>query len=126
MRSRDERRTCLRKLRQRREGAGWVAFAIFAGFSRWPEAATARQSRWLPWGDATLALCTGAGKADSRSRARRGAPDARPARATGPCEIRGCDRHAGWRSEEHTSELQPRQYLVCRLLLEKKKKRKTK
>src|SRR3712207_7464518 len=34
----------------------------------------------------------------------------------------------GWellnaRSEEHTSELQSRQYLVCRLLLEKKKKR---
>src|SRR3712207_7550974 len=28
------------------------------------------------------------------------------------------DRHA--RSEEHTSELQSRQYLVCRLLLEKK------
>src|SRR3712207_9269397 len=35
-------------------------------------------------------------------------------------------REAGWapyldRSEEHTSELQSRQYLVCRLLLEKKK-----
>src|SRR3712207_9220424 len=37
--------------------------------------------------------------------------------------------HAAWipvvntvRSEEHTSELQSRQYLVCRLLLEKKKK----
>src|SRR3712207_7912521 len=29
--------------------------------------------------------------------------------------------HPG-RSEEHTSELQSRQYLVCRLLLEKKKK----
>src|SRR3712207_8350929 len=29
---------------------------------------------------------------------------------------------AGVRSEEHTSELQSRQYLVCRLLLEKKKK----
>src|SRR3712207_7009278 len=29
------------------------------------------------------------------------------------------------RSEEHTSELQSRQYLVCRLLLEKKKKRTT-
>src|SRR3712207_7252093 len=29
---------------------------------------------------------------------------------------------ASWRSEEHTSELQSRQYLVCRLLLEKKKK----
>src|SRR3712207_7039917 len=28
---------------------------------------------------------------------------------------------AGCRSEEHTSELQSRQYLVCRLLLEKKK-----
>src|SRR3712207_6856132 len=28
------------------------------------------------------------------------------------------------RSEEHTSELQSRQYLVCRLLLEKKKRRK--
>src|SRR5258707_11775726 len=27
----------------------------------------------------------------------------------------------GTRSEEHTSELQSRQYLVCRLLLEKKK-----
>src|SRR3712207_7061728 len=29
------------------------------------------------------------------------------------------------RSEEHTSELQSRQYLVCRLLLEKKKKHST-
>src|SRR5947209_11830580 len=29
---------------------------------------------------------------------------------------------SGCRSEEHTSELQSRQYLVCRLLLEKKKK----
>src|SRR6185295_19773221 len=31
-------------------------------------------------------------------------------------------RRARTRSEEHTSELQSRQYLVCRLLLEKKKK----
>src|SRR2546422_3545651 len=30
---------------------------------------------------------------------------------------------AFWRSEEHTSELQSRLHLVCRLLLEKKKKR---
>src|SRR3712207_7204395 len=29
--------------------------------------------------------------------------------------------HGSLRSEEHTSELQSRQYLVCRLLLEKKK-----
>src|SRR5438445_6028300 len=34
-------------------------------------------------------------------------------------ESRGDDAHG--RSEEHTSELQSRQYLVCRLLLEKKK-----
>src|SRR3712207_6907330 len=31
-------------------------------------------------------------------------------------------RQKKYRSEEHTSELQSRQYLVCRLLLEKKKK----
>src|SRR3712207_8875940 len=36
-----------------------------------------------------------------------------------PPSPRGC---IGERSEEHTSELQSRQYLVCRLLLEKKKK----
>src|SRR5258707_14454194 len=37
-----------------------------------------------------------------------------------------CYRWILWplvRSEEHTSELQSRQYLVCRLLLEKKKKK---
>src|SRR3712207_7009085 len=36
-----------------------------------------------------------------------------------------CSRRCAWvmRSEEHTSELQSRQYLVCRLLLEKKKKK---
>src|SRR3989442_10616424 len=31
-------------------------------------------------------------------------------------------RRSRWRSEEHTSELQSRPHLVCRLLLEKKKK----
>src|SRR3712207_7264762 len=34
----------------------------------------------------------------------------------------GVERPRVGRSEEHTSELQSRQYLVCRLLLEKKKK----
>src|SRR5258707_1778096 len=35
-------------------------------------------------------------------------------------EVRGdVQPTAEWRSEEHTSELQSRQYLVCRLLLEK-------
>src|SRR3712207_7980949 len=37
--------------------------------------------------------------------------------------VAGTPAPACWvRSEEHTSELQSRQYLVCRLLLEKKKK----
>src|SRR5258707_3590805 len=42
------------------------------------------------------------------------------------CSTTSCNRIllpafvAGCRSEEHTSELQSRQYLVCRLLLEKK------
>src|SRR2546429_990559 len=35
---------------------------------------------------------------------------------------RGCARRESLRSEEHTSELQSRLHLVCRLLLEKKKK----
>src|SRR3712207_8398766 len=43
--------------------------------------------------------------------------------APGPRRVRrapGEGRGGGARSEEHTSELQSRQYLVCRLLLEKK------
>src|SRR3712207_8390632 len=38
-----------------------------------------------------------------------------------PLSPRPIPRQAQGRSEEHTSELQSRQYLVCRLLLEKKK-----
>src|SRR2546425_3319969 len=45
-----------------------------------------------------------------------------------PCgRRRVCPRwRAAFRSEEHTSELQSLAYLVCRLLLEKKKKKKYK
>src|SRR3712207_7305116 len=39
--------------------------------------------------------------------------------------VAGAERTSLDRSEEHTSELQSRQYLVCRLLLEKKKNRAT-
>src|SRR5438552_17411255 len=43
--------------------------------------------------------------------------------------VRGPDDFArrpwNWRSEEHTSELQSPDHLVCRLLLEKKKKKNT-
>src|SRR3712207_6990253 len=65
----------------------------------------------------------GAGAAVGRAGGdRRGAAlDGRRARARG--RIRGVLERPARRSEEHTSELQSRQYLVCRLLLEKKKKK---
>src|SRR3712207_7687713 len=47
------------------------------------------------------------------------------ARDKRPHEISGGMKQRVGRSEEHTSELQSRQYLVCRLLLEKKKQNKT-
>src|SRR3712207_9534515 len=50
-----------------------------------------------------------------------GVRDIRCVKAT----VRGLRAPHGARSEEHTSELQSRQYLVCRLLLEKKKKKKS-
>src|SRR3712207_8606940 len=63
----------------------------------------------------------GAGRALPR------AGDVVPAGAGGGAQAQGDQLHprrgvrGGGRSEEHTSELQSRQYLVCRLLLEKKK-----
>src|SRR2546423_5515151 len=53
---------------------------------------------------------------------RRRPPHARPDRHRPRCQR---DRPGGRRSEEHTSELQSLAYLVCRLLLEKKKKKST-
>src|SRR2546429_1892822 len=47
-------------------------------------------------------------------------PPAAGARGRG-AEVDGLDRALQPRSEEHTSELQSRLHLVCRLLLEKKK-----
>src|SRR3712207_8020502 len=56
-------------------------------------------------------------------RARTRLQDRRPEAPTPPLRRRdGRSWLASGRSEEHTSELQSRQYLVCRLLLEKKKK----
>src|SRR3712207_8010650 len=63
-------------------------------------------------------------------RRRRGGDLPRRSRGNGrgrrkACELvvrsQGRTERASERSEEHTSELQSRQYLVCRLLLEKKK-----
>src|SRR3712207_7700849 len=64
-----------------------------------PRAGTMRVSATVTPGDGVAAM------ADSFA-----SPDGEPFRGF------------GGRSEEHTSELQSRQYLVCRLLLEKKKK----
>src|SRR3712207_8975656 len=50
----------------------------------------------------------------------RGRPALRSSSSMPPCYPGSRGPGAG-RSEEHTSELQSRQYLVCRLLLEKKK-----
>src|SRR3712207_7851475 len=58
------------------------------------------------------------GRARGRGRLRDVRPQGRAAR--GRALVRQAER-LPVRSEEHTSELQSRQYLVCRLLLEKKK-----
>src|SRR5256886_4620809 len=50
-----------------------------------------------------------------------GVPSQTPARSS-CCRSRTAGRVRGGRSEEHTSELQSQSNLVCRLLLEKKKK----
>src|SRR3712207_7242965 len=72
-----------------------------------------------------LAAARAGGRRRRGRRRGRGGGDHRPR------PLQGDQRHArprrgrrGDRSGEHTSELQSRQYLVCRLLLEKKKKTK--
>src|SRR3712207_8188327 len=60
-------------------------------------------------------------RSDVRNARRRNEPDCstlRRERSRNRSRLHTC--HAAARSEEHTSELQSRQYLVCRLLLEKK------
>src|SRR5690625_5993314 len=71
---------------------------------------------------ATVLLVTKADLAQGATRSAQGGIAA----ALGPAD--SPDQHARdtRRSEEHTSELQSRGHLVCRLLLEKKKKKKRK
>src|SRR3712207_8514382 len=57
----------------------------------------------------------------SRARCVRRAKELHPERRSPRRPRRAGGDGRGPRSEEHTSELQSRQYLVCRLLLEKKK-----
>src|SRR5438045_8414717 len=51
-------------------------------------------------------------------------PNPWPATASSVTAVNLTGAGQGFRSEEHTSELQSLRHLVCRLLLEKKKKRK--
>src|SRR3712207_7721157 len=69
---------------------------------------TTSASRSSSAGSSTGAA-SGSARAPGEGRSRSGSAPAATSRST-------------VRSEEHTSELQSRQYLVCRLLLEKKKK----
>src|SRR2546422_11505722 len=64
-----------------------------------------------------LPISSPSGRASSPSRSRTRHPCPR-----GSTPTRGLPRCCSSRSEEHTSELQSRLHLVCRLLLEKKKK----
>src|SRR3712207_7143798 len=57
----------------------------------------------------------------ARSGASRCPSEGRSSRSSPPSPAPDSGRKKSGRSEEHTSELQSRQYLVCRLLLEKKK-----
>src|SRR3712207_7794972 len=63
----------------------------------------------------------GPGLQEVRRRGRAGAAGGRGAGRPAGARRRAPARAELARSEEHTSELQSRQYLVCRLLLEKKK-----
>src|SRR3712207_7963863 len=71
----------------------------------------------------TLFPCTTLFRSSTASarRARARWPTSTPS-TTSSAAASGCRRPRSrrWRSEEHTSELQPRKYLVSRLLLEKK------
>src|SRR3712207_8501945 len=63
-----------------------------------------------------------AGRRGGRGGGRAARAMRRRARDAGPRDAGRGRTGRARRSEEHTSELQSRQYLVCRLLLEKKKK----
>src|SRR5690606_41817123 len=71
------------------------------------------------WKPSAWSRMTGAGCAGCRKRWPTASRPKPPSRRCRTIPGRGCSR-----SEEHTSELQSRENLVCRLLLEKKKKTK--
>src|SRR3712207_8614773 len=86
---------------------------LFRSLDRLPEPARHEQADDLLGGDLQLAAEAAADVGSHHAQLVLGHPGDH--RQHDPQDV----RH---RSEEHTSELQSRQYLVCRLLLEKKKK----
>src|SRR3712207_8461870 len=69
-----------------------------------------------------LAICKSSATRSSKAASRRGGSACGSARTRARSSWPTTAFRASPRSEEHTSELQSRQYLVCRLLLEKKNK----
>src|SRR3712207_8994888 len=113
----------------------WMPLRTIGPFQAWRIAGSAAQPLPGCGGDSTRwvhpesrARCSSAASGlppPGQSRANhREAPG--PAAATSSTDLLACiewtyvSPRAAARSEEHTSELQSRQYLVCRLLLEKK------
>src|SRR3712207_8686963 len=95
-------RTSRRPAEERQPAGWWRARAESAGCSwaSWPDP-PGRRGRRRPAASLLVGRWSAAGRGEAAGRP--------PPAAAG-----------GARSEEHTSELQSRQYLVCRLLLEKK------
>src|SRR3712207_7066428 len=78
-----------------------------------------RGSRGRPCGEGSSRRASPRGGGPGRGG---GGAAARPPAPPRRRRTAACRTPRGARSEEHTSELQSRQYLVCRLLLEKKKR----
>src|SRR5207249_12229492 len=94
-------------------------YPILISFLRLPRPP---RSTLFPYTTLFRSSCSGPGGTTRTSRWRSRNPCAAPARTA--CARRpGYRRADARRSEEHTSELQSRFDLVCRLLLEKKKKK---
>src|SRR3712207_7887918 len=110
-----------------RSGSKWTpAFAGVTEGESVAEAAHPLATRGLNPPAGGWRPSTGALPSDRRGRRARRGRGASRAWGGGSRDSRARPRSAArnrGRSEEHTSELQLRQYLVCRLLLEKKKKK---
>src|SRR5690606_42119299 len=99
-------------------------FSLFLLVRRLPRAAlfpytTLFRSRARAALDPRLVAVSRAGGRDGAAAPR---PQGDPGCHVVPLGVRALGVHRGARSEEHTSELQSRENLVCRLLLEKKNK----